>query len=122
MLRSLPLGEMETVAKRDFVEKTKRWEPEGPRWAGVFADSPRPGRRGRDDRAYAEIAALYVDEVLSGANGAVKRLAARLHYSPSQIRSVLYAARRRGLLTESPNGKAGGELTEKARRLIHGTR
>jgi hypothetical protein len=36
----------------------------------------------------------------------------------SKARSVLYQARRRGLLTSAPRGRAGGVLTEKALKLL----
>jgi hypothetical protein len=40
------------------------------------------------------------------------------HLSVSQIRNILYEARQRELLTDSPKGKAGGDLTEKAIALL----
>lgn len=81
-----------------------------------FASAPRPGRRGRGDVAYAAVAATYVGSL--GAGRAVQLTASELGYSPSQVRNLLYEARRRGLLTDSPAGREGGELTDKARALL----
>jgi hypothetical protein len=35
-----------------------------------------------------------------------------------QARTILHEARRRELLTKAPPGKAGGSLTEKARKVL----
>lgn len=42
--------------------------------------------------------------------------------APGTIRSILREARRRKLLTASPSGRAGGELTARAERLLRGRR
>jgi len=122
-LRRLPVGEIETAARQHHLSRLpsmKSWvsEPLVARYAKAFTEQPRPGRRGRDARAYAEVAALYVEKLPAGAKTAVKDLAGELGYSPSQVRNVLYAARRRGLLTPAEPGKAGGRLTGKALDLL----
>lgn len=76
-------------------------------------NAARPGRRGRPDREYALIAGRYV-ELLGGGPGAARRLATEQNLSASQVRSLLYEARRRGLLTDAPRGREGGALTPKA--------
>jgi len=45
-------------------------------------------------------------------------LSEKLHLSASQVRNLLYEARRRGLLTKASRGSAGGTLTEKALKLL----
>ena len=94
--------------------------PDGP-WFGVhpneFHRTPRPGRSGRDDSFYARWAAEYVDLVSSGPKP-LKHLAKKRNVSDSQARSLLYEARRRGLLTRSLPGTAGGHLTPKAMRIL----
>jgi transposase-like protein len=82
-----------------------------------FKTDPRPGRRGRPDVFYAELAKQYVDLLAEGSTP-TKDLAERLGYSASSIRDLIHQARRRGLLTRASKGLAGGELTENARRLL----
>jgi hypothetical protein len=85
----------------------------------VWSDFKRPGRAGRSDVDYALLAREYVDEVRErGGLGAAKRVSASHNLSVSQIRNVLYEAQRRGLKTPAARGMAGGQLTEKALRLL----
>jgi hypothetical protein len=121
-LRGLPIAEIQAAARAGYVDRLAWCGPWGEaiaeRWATAFAEIPRPGRRGRDDRAYAEMAALYVEELATNPRSAVKTLALRLSYADSQVRSILSEARRRGLLTRPPRGRAGGELTSGALELL----
>jgi hypothetical protein len=71
----------------------------------------RPGRRGRPDLFYAEWAWRYVRALTNGPKP-VASLVDDL-YTAEAIRAYIHEARRRELLTASPRGKAGGELTEK---------
>jgi hypothetical protein len=82
-----------------------------------FARHPRPGRRGRDDIYYARLAAEYV-ELLTTSSTPTKDLAEKHHYSATVMRDYLNQARSRGLLTRPERGRAGGQLTEKARDLL----
>ncbi len=82
-----------------------------------FARNPRPGRRGRPDAFYARLAAQYV-ELLKTSSTPTKDLAALRDYSASSTRDFLNQARKRGLLTRASEGRAGGELTDKARGLL----
>jgi hypothetical protein len=80
----------------------------------------RPGRKGRDDRFYAVVAAAYVDALKMGSRQPVRAAARTLSqrsggtYEPAYVRDLLHGARQRGLLTRPPKVRAGGELTEKA--------
>lgn len=115
LLRKLPLGEMAIVAAHDIAQvagHARQWKP----WVETMAATPRPGRRGRPDQYYAQVAAAYCDAL--GHPTPVKYLATQLHVSPSQLRNLLNEARRRDLLSESPKGRAGGALTDKARRIL----
>lgn len=76
-----------------------------------------PGRAGRPDLFYAQLAREYV-ELLGGPVPVNKALAKQRSYSETYTRSLVHEARRRGLLTLSPPGRAGGTLTEKARDLL----
>lgn len=66
---------------------------------------------------YARWAAAYAD-ALARSPQPVADLAARHNLSPSQIRNLMHACRRRGMLTASPPGRAGGELTQRAVQLL----
>jgi hypothetical protein len=112
ILGSLPLG----LYARAAHEACTDWQ--GQRWTPftTIVDLKRPGPRGRPDVEYAHMAALYVE--LLGSPAPLKELAAKSIYSSSQIRSFLSEARRRKLLTRSPRGVAGGELTAKAVALL----
>jgi hypothetical protein len=83
-----------------------------------------PGRRGRDDLFYAGLAARYVGLLAAGSQAPIRDLARELrdaghNFSDEYVRQLINNARgRRDLLTEAPPGKAGGELTPKARRLL----
>lgn len=76
----------------------------------------RPGRRGRPEVEYAQLAAAYVANLHHPAP--VARVARDANLSVSQVRALLVAARRHKLLTPSPPGRAGGELTPKALQLL----
>ncbi len=91
----------------------------------MLSDPPGTGRRGRDDLYYARIAGLYVARLAAGSRRPVADLAdewgamrGRRDTAGSRISQAVHEARRRGLLTESPPGRAGGELTEKAKTIL----
>ena len=90
--------------------------PQPPKgWATNLAK--RPGRTGKGDVHYARAAAAYVG-ILDQPKPVVM-LAKKLKLKPSQVRSTLYEARRRDLLTAPPvDGRPGGELTPKALDLL----
>lgn len=79
--------------------------------------APRPGRRGRGDQFYAEIAAQYV-RLLDSTDNPVAAMAGAIYKSPSQVRGLLREARDRDLLTAAPAGRAGGFLTPKAHSVL----
>jgi hypothetical protein len=76
----------------------------------------RPGSSGRPDRFYLDIAVRYL-EAVSGRHP-VEDVAAQLGMERRYIRDLLHEARRRGLLTKPPRGRAGGRLTGKAEKLL----
>jgi hypothetical protein len=128
-LRGVRLGELYATVcqilaeglQADYADGGPMPDPPMPpkNWITVFRKTPRPGRIGRDDLWYAQLAAAYVANI--GSKTPVRDLAQRLHISESQLRNLLYEARRRGLLTSAPRGKAGGSLTDKARELLDAT-
>lgn len=77
----------------------------------------RPGRVGRDERFWAEIADAYV-AALAFPNP-IKHLHEQMpDLKPSQIRDLIHRARYKAFLTDSTRGKAGGELTDKSKKLL----
>ena len=119
ILRAVRIGELYqgVLAELQHPRFAPHWDvsPES-----EFERAPRPGRRGRPDRFYAEWAARYV--ALVNHPKPVARLAAQYHYSASQIRHFLNQARHRGFLTDpDEKGRAGGELTDEARELLDDT-
>jgi hypothetical protein len=126
LIRDYPIGAVDSAARSQMAwwwREYDRSRPDAARtWhpipSGVLNDIDirRPGRRGRPDLEYAEIARDYIS-VLHEAKP-MKVLSDKLHLSASQVRNLLYEARRRGLLTKAPRGSAGGALTEKALALL----
>jgi len=128
LLRRVPFGELERVARHSLRwELAVRWHHEHPdvraslgdggqRLRSSLAAAQRPGRRGRDDAAYASLANEYVKRLSSATP--VKDLAAELDYSDDRVRNMLAEARRRKLLTRPSPGKSGGQLTDKAIALL----
>ena len=80
--------------------------------------SPRPGRRGREDRDYALWAKRYVEANEKSPHPIKKMTTDHPGHSAEMIRAILNKARKRGLLSESPKGRAGGSLTKKAEALL----
>lgn len=78
----------------------------------------RPGRAGRPDSFYAQVASTYVRAQEAGSSRPTKDAAEALGLKQSYVRDVLHDARERGLLTKTLPGRAGGRLTAKARRLL----
>lgn len=122
LLRRLPLGELVDAVRSQLAETAQHVEHHGRagRQAAASAEAfaRRPGRAGRGDRDYAEVAEMYVSILATGDLKPVETLAAEMFLSPSQIRNVLYEARRRGLLTKAAPGRAGGRLTDECRRIL----
>lgn len=119
LLRRLPIGEMEQWARGYLMASSGVLGDHLPQLRAWFGDDERAiGRRGRanTDRAYAELASAYLLALGDGLK--VRDLARKVGWSPKTVGNRLTEARRRGLLTYPPPGRAGGELTEKARHLL----
>jgi hypothetical protein len=76
------------------------------------------GSSGVSDRYLVLLADAYVRLVTSGEPKVTARLAEIVGKSPETIRAHIKAARSRGLLTALSSGRAGGELTSEARRIL----
>lgn len=86
----------------------------------------RPGRAGTDDLFYAQWAQRYVDALEAAPSRPIEHLVEQAaeggeHLTPAQVRAYLNKARspQRALLTKADPGKAGGELTDRARELLN---
>lgn len=87
----------------------------------LSTDRSRVGRTGRDDLYYAQWAASYVNLIDQGEPNPAIRLADDKYLSVSQVRSILGEARKRGLLSKAPKGRAGGYLTTLADSILSQT-
>lgn len=133
-IRKLPVGEMGR-AVREAVRNQQKADPSGgvapvpfsvhgrdgfteamKLLAADFVDRPQTGAAGRGDERYAMVAALYVAQL--GGPKPVEAVGKLLHLNTSTARNLLFEARERGLLTSIGRGRAGGELTDKARALL----
>ena len=82
-----------------------------------------PSRRKRwNDYQYAVLAEQYAAIVESGKINVVKLLAKKLGYAPDTVRDLVHEARRRGFLTPTRQGVAGGRLTPRAKQILNDKR
>lgn len=112
MLREIHTGSL-IAALRAATHQARHYAGSAP----DLSVSTRVGRRGREDHYYAGWAAEYAS-ALTRSGHPVAELAARHHLSASQVRNLMHACRRRGMLTAAPPGRAGGELTPVAVALL----
>lgn len=128
-LRGVHLGralELAYEALGEFFERERNLPRDLPTEfaADAVAVPRRPGSKGRDDQFYAVVASMYVDALERGSRKPVVDAAAALSkarrgtYEPTYVRDLLHVARQRGLLTRPPKGRAGGQLTDKARQVL----
>lgn len=118
-LRSIPLSAIENVCKKRFARENK----ESIKTYQLFQLRIRePELLSESDLLYLMTAAKYVEVLAKGTSRPLEALAAMLERTPSSVRNLLYMARQSGFLTESPPGKAGGHLTNKAKEYLRGTR
>jgi hypothetical protein len=82
----------------------------------------RPGRKGHGIDHYLLWAGRYATTVASGVRHPIAALAAEYGEDRHYVRDTINDARHRhGLLTDPGQGRAGGELTTKARQLTAGS-
>jgi hypothetical protein len=82
----------------------------------------KPGRRGRSDLFYAQLAQRYVETAKTSSSPVAdlaKALSTRRRtIDRDWVSDQIRVARRRGLLSDPPRGRAGGQLTERALELL----
>jgi hypothetical protein len=115
LLRALPLGRLERDARTMLTRDETVTDVLPAAWpkAGV-----RPGRRGHDDRFYADLAREYAAAVRTGSRSPNVDLARRRHLTAARVTALVSRARDKGFLTGTAPGKPGGELTAQARRAL----
>jgi hypothetical protein len=124
-MRRLGLGHVNKALERTLNDPVAAAHLGGKRAVKL----PRPGARGQTDEYYAVWALDYVKALGVAPTKPVRHMLDQLierdertkrgeHYTVAVVRNLLQQARRRGLLTEGAAGRAGGELTDKARVLL----
>ena len=88
------------------------------RTLGRFYVHSRAPRRHRTDTDWAAIAALYVEVWEQGCTRPHKPLAAILETTPEYSRKLVGRARQRGMLIGMSQGRAGGQLSRRAKELL----
>jgi hypothetical protein len=118
----LPARALRGLRTTEALERVSRILRHGVRLPGFSPEALDEARwRIRSDRLLAEISTAYVEVLDSGAP--IRELTRRLadqgvHYAEATIRDLVNEARNRELLTRPPKGRAGGQLTEKAKQLL----
>jgi len=120
LLTKLPLAHYERYA-RQFASEAAAVRDMFTSTAAPPKITTRPGRHRIDDLYYAQLARDYLDLVKIGTRHPRNVLAERYGVSSITIRDHLYQARERGLLLGAGQGKVGGRLSEKARKLLANT-
>jgi hypothetical protein len=112
-LKSIRFGDLLEPARQGLAELASDplWAEAASMW-GFLREQPRPGRAGHPDKVYALVALRYVRALERGSARPVADVAKAMGLSRSRVRDLLHEARRRGLLTRPPRGRAGGEMTE----------
>lgn len=114
-LRGIRMADFQTVARSYLSTQSSPGGWLGERWATEAVR--RPGPKGRDDLHFAELAAAYIRHLDQG-HKPIEALASEQFLSKTTIRNKISSARKRGLLTATPQGVAGGRLTPKAIELL----
>ena len=79
-------------------------------------------RRGLPDLVYARLSHEYVRALESGCRNPATEIAQRHHEPVKRIQDRIRMARRRGFLSPGVQGRPGGKLTARARRLLRSRR
>ncbi|AOP49988.1 hypothetical protein SL103_30395 [Streptomyces lydicus] len=117
-ISSTVLRRINTTPSRDFAAMRSLEKP-------ADMDIRQLGKRlaslpsGLTDERLAVLSALYVHFVDAGERAPAQRLAVGFGLNPATVKGHLRAARQRGFLTKV-EGKAGGQLTDKAVQILRG--
>jgi hypothetical protein len=115
VLRKVPLADLH-AAIDDWISALRELEP-------GFDLGPLEGFKSHErvrgpsgDLKLAQYAEIY--ERHRGSRSQMRDAAVEAKLEPIQMRNYIYRARRRGLLTKTSAGRAGGDLTPRARSLL----
>jgi len=90
-------------------------------WLETMVTPPRPGRAGHPVRHYAELVERYLAACEDHPDAPVKWLHETSGDSHAVLSSSLYKAEQLGLIEDRPGqGKSGGTMTTKCRRILAG--
>jgi hypothetical protein len=119
LLREVPTSELVAEYVRVRSEHERRLIP---RLAKRLppGQPERPGKAGRDDRFYLPWAIAYAEALAEDktSRAPVEAVARKFGVSRTHARDMISQARRRRLLPHASQGRAGGQLTQKALDLI----
>lgn len=114
------LGEILKGIRNELGEEV--FQPD--RWYGRFGLIPqakphhRQGRPARPDKPLIVLAQAYAKQIERRSQHPIADLAARFHLPLSAVRSMIHAARQRGLLSPGHQGRRGGVLTPRAEMIL----
>ena len=122
LLREIKISELLSQwfleSSRSFLSK----QQESSLWRSVAAPWSNTGRTGIDEATYAAVSYFYIQYCERFPNAPTAQLAAALRVSPKTLSTRLSQCRRLELLSSdastSRTGKAHGQLTNKAKKLI----
>ena len=118
VLRGCHLGDLKQLA-RDWLSIREQVGLDIDTDTDEFMRNRRPGSVGRSDLFYTRVAFQYVELMKKGEKSPIMAtLADQRNVSQSSARDLIHEARQRGLLTPTKRGQKGGELTERAKKLL----
>lgn len=126
LIRNLPWTQLlemcrrSAIAAADSNKGLSEWmDHDLPDIESIQGAVVRPGRAGRDDLFYAQIANTYLELIEEGDLRPIDTIASLEQYSRDTVAGWIKTARKRGLLSSPPGRRvAGGDLTEKAKRIL----
>jgi hypothetical protein len=127
LLRKIRIGE-HYFERQKFLEWLQDTHPGSEEAIRDFAleappnhkrNTTRRGRKPIPDRALLQVAKNYAKKICRRSRRPIADVARQKSMTKEKVRAMIHQARKRGLLTGTPGqGRIGGQLTEKAHRLM----
>jgi hypothetical protein len=122
LLREIKISELLAQWFQESSRSFLNSQQESALWRSISGPWSSSGRTGVDDSTYAALSYFYIKYCERHPNAPTARLAAALGVSPKTLSTRLAQCRKLDLLTSeastSRTGKAHGQLTNKAKKLI----
>lgn len=124
LLKEIPIGELlsevrSSVADFEDIENAYHAFDSKDRFRDLISSAHWPGRGiPASEKTYAALAFCYLDGLRSGETRPVEELAAVMGCKRSTASNRLADARAKGFLSSAGAGSSGGQLSEKAQRLL----